>query len=317
MKVGLLIILVTLSFNSLGNDKTHSIVYLNSYHEGYQWTDRCYEVFKDTLKTQADIHTFYMDSKRNQTDQYLKSITHKALRFIEDHKPDLIIAAEDNASAYIIEPFFKNHSTPVLFLGVNMDASIYSYPYQNATGIVEMDGITNLIQAVRNFSSLANVSMIFSSTHTSNKVYRHVKKENINDLTLVKVETAKQWFDAVSQANKLGHIIALDTITGILNLNHETALNFIKSNIDSLIITASSTSRKLAHIGYINLPKEQGIWTANQADAILKGKDIKDIPIRISSQYLMFINYELIEEMSLNIPNRLRQLPHADLKSIH
>ncbi len=303
--------------NSFSNDKPVSIVYLNSYHPGYEWTDRCLDIFKEKLETSANIHVFYMDTKINHSPDNFKQVSKQALAFIKKFQPHLIVAAEDNASKLVIEPYFKNVQTPVVFMGVNIDASIYGYPYDNATGIVEMDGILNLTHAIRPMGLKKEVGMIFSQTVTGTKVMDFINDKHPRYFETRQVNNAQQWFEVMTEFNNSKDYIALDTISGIQGLDHKTALNFIKHNINTTIISASSTSRHLAHVGYITSPEEQGIWTARAVDNILQGKAIKDIPLHISAQYSMYINQTLLDEMSLTLPKQLYKLRHRTLKQLN
>lgn len=296
--------------------KQASIVYINSYHEGYQWTDKGFAAFKQNLKIDADIHALYLDSKRNQSPTHIKQVTQMTLEFINQHKPDLIIAAEDNASKYIIEPYFKNSDIPVIFLGVNLDASIYGYPYENATGIIEMDGIKNLIQALKTIKVNGQFQMLFSATNTSQKTKHILEKEGLTNLKLHTAQTDKQWYDTLSKINEESDFLALDTITGIAGLTEASALHFIKENITQPIISTSYTSRNLSHIGYVNIAEEHGVWAANVASKVMNGQDIRSFPIHKSNHYLMFINQQLIDEMGITIPRSIYQLPHVELKRL-
>jgi len=311
-------LIFTCLHSSIGvaGDKPISIVYLNSYHPGYEWSDRCLNIFKKKLKTNANIHVFYMDTKINHSQENFNEVTKQALAFIKGVQPHLIVAAEDNASKLVIEPYFKNVKTPVVFMGVNVDASIYGYPYDNATGIVEMDGILNLSHAIRPMDSKEEVGMIFSQTVTGTKVMDFINAKHPENFETRQVINAQQWFELMTEFNNSKNYIALDTISGIKGLNHKMALNFIKKNIQIPIISASSTSRHLAHVGYITSPEEQGIWTARTVDSILQGKSIKDIPLHTSTQYSMYINQTLLDEMSLQLPKKLYQLPHRTLKQL-
>ncbi len=311
-----LVLLSLHSSISFSDDKPFSIVYLNSYHPGYEWTDRCLDIFKKKLNANANIHVFYMDTKVHHSQAKFKQVTKQALAFIKNAQPHLIVAAEDNASKLLIEPYFKNAEIPVVFMGVNVDASIYGYPYANATGIVEMDGILNLAHAIRPMELKKEVGMIFSKTVTGTKVMNFINGKHPKFFETRQVSDAQQWFDLMTEFNTSKDYIALDTISGIQGLDHKTALNFIKHNINTPIISASSTSRHLAHVGYITSPEEQGIWTARAVDNILQGKAITDIPLHISAQYSMYINQTLLDEMSLQLPKQFYKLPYRTLKQL-
>ncbi len=303
--------------SSFADAKPFSIVYLNSYHAGYEWTDDCLKIFKQNLKANANIHVHYMDTKLNNTPDKLKQATNQALAFIKTIQPDLIVAAEDNASKLVIAPYFKNTQTPIVFMGINIDASIYGYPYDNATGIVEMDGILHITKAIRAWGAGKEVGMIFSNTHTSTRVLNFIKERRPAHFESRQVDNAQQWFAMMTLFNNNKDYIALDTISGIQGLDHKMALNFIKQHINIPVISASSTSRTLAHVGYLTSPAEQGIWTARTVDQVLQGHPINEIPEHISSQYLMYINQVLINEMSMELPKQLYQLPHKTLLKLN
>ena len=116
------------------------------------------------------------------------------------------------------------------------------------------------------------------------------------------------------EINTSHDFIAIDTITGIKDLDHKSAQAFIEKNIHIPILSGSGTSRHLAHMGYINLPQEHGSWVAKQADSILNGTRPNDIPIHYSHQYVMFFNDKLISKTQPNISNKLYTIPHTSLR---
>jgi len=113
------------------------VAYINSYHSDYSWSKECFLSFKNNVPKNTDIYTYHLDSKRNPSIESINNMAINILDDIEQLNPDIIVAADDNASKYIIEPYFKNASIPVVFLGVNVDPSKYKYPYKNATGVIE------------------------------------------------------------------------------------------------------------------------------------------------------------------------------------
>ena len=251
-----------------------------------------------------------MDTKRNKEKEQLVSAAHLAHNFIKNLKPNLIIAAEDNASKLVIQPNYLNHPTPVIFIGVNVNASQYGYPATNVTGLIEMDRIENLISVMRHYFKKEKVGMIFSKTTTSTKKYNYFKQLNLNGFEAVQVNNEIEWRKSLARFNEDKDFIALDTISGIRNLNHETAKNYIINYVRQPIVTISATSRSLAHIGYINVPEEHGNWAAQAALKILGGKSPLQIPIETSRFYKMFINQSLIDSMNIEIPESLYKLKH-------
>ncbi len=60
-----------------------------------------------------------MDTKRNTSEKFKKNAAIRAKTAIENFKPDLIIATDDNASKYLITPYFVDSKTPVVFARLN------------------------------------------------------------------------------------------------------------------------------------------------------------------------------------------------------
>ena len=65
---------------------------------------------------------------RHKTEALIKSAATKAKAVIDELKPDIVIASEDNASKYLIMPLYKNSSIPFVFCGVNFSADAYGFP---------------------------------------------------------------------------------------------------------------------------------------------------------------------------------------------
>ena len=115
------------------------ILIIDSYHEGYPWSDGTVAGAQTGLKDSGvDIKIFRMDTKRNTSDEFAKQAGEKAKAFIEEYKPDVVIASDDPAAKYIIVPFYKDAALPFVFCGVNWDAGIYGFPFKNTTGMVEV-----------------------------------------------------------------------------------------------------------------------------------------------------------------------------------
>ena len=98
------------------------ILYIDSYHLNYGVSKDIITTFINTLnksKINFDLKIIRMDTKRNKSEDFKRNAAIKAKRVIEKYKPDLVIAAEDNASKYLIVHYYKNSKLPFLYIGVN------------------------------------------------------------------------------------------------------------------------------------------------------------------------------------------------------
>jgi hypothetical protein len=112
-----------------------------------------------------------MDTKRHKGNEFIQAAAQKAKSEIESFQPDVVIASDDNASKHLIQPFYKDADLPFVFCGVNWDESVYGYPYKDVTGMVEVSGVKELIDLLKQFSKgerlglLAEASGWRSPTH--------------------------------------------------------------------------------------------------------------------------------------------------------
>lgn len=79
------------------------ILYVNACHAGYVWNVGITEKIKAT----ANIFN-----------------------------PNVVIAPGDNASKYLIQPYYINTDPPVVYCGVNYRGDAYGYPDDNITDMV-------------------------------------------------------------------------------------------------------------------------------------------------------------------------------------
>ena len=115
------------------------ILYVDSYHAGYAWSDGVTEGIQKVLKdADVKLEIYRMDTKRNTSEAFKRKAALDAKALIESFKPNVVIASDDNASKYLIQPYFKNARLPFVFCGVNNSGDAYEYPYKNVTGMIEV-----------------------------------------------------------------------------------------------------------------------------------------------------------------------------------
>ncbi|NTS76103.1 hypothetical protein HR060_04405 [Catenovulum sp. SM1970] len=313
--IGLLIFFCFFSHHAFARTETASpkIVFLNSYHNGFSWSDKILKTYRRKVaKFNGRVYPFHMDTKRNFDNEYLDLITVKSVAFIEEIKPDLIIASDDNASKYVIQKYFKNHKIPVVFVGVNLDAYVYGYPYENATGLVESAVLPPLLKALtKTLPKNSQYAVLFTNTTTSQKKLKYY--QNIYaDIHFEVVNSFEQWQFVVTDLTDKGYIIIMDNIASVNNFDAQKAHDFIAKNAKQLTVNLSSMHRTYTHFTYDNLPQEQGAWAARATLAILQGTRPVDIKIQKSKHFKLSQNKGLIADSNVHIPSTLIHLASKD-----
>ncbi len=129
------------------------ILYVDSYNEGWPWNDRIAAGIRKVLEgTGATLRIFYMDTKRNPSEAFKKAAGARAKNFIDTYRPDVLIASDDNAVKYVVAPYYLNADLPIVFCGVNWDASIYGLPCRNVTGMVEVNLVDKMLRQLSKFA---------------------------------------------------------------------------------------------------------------------------------------------------------------------
>ncbi len=130
------------------------VLIINSYHRGYAWSDDIETGVSGVFNKHPEIeHKFHrMDTKRNASEEFKKTAAIKAKDLIESWKPDVVIASDDNASKYLVVPYYKDADLPFVFCGVNWDATPYGYPFKNVTGMVEVALIDELVKTLKTYA---------------------------------------------------------------------------------------------------------------------------------------------------------------------
>lgn len=302
----LIIILCSLSFPAIAQTsdsglKSKRILFIDSYHQGYSWAAGIVAGARSVLDAEGiEMEVYSMDTKRNPDKEYIKTSALKAREKIESWKPDLVIASDDNASKYVIEPYFKNAELPVVFCGVNWDASIYGYPYQNATGMEEVSLIAPLPKVLKQYTQ-GNLLGVLSGKALSDKknIQNYVHKAGIVFNRVVFVENAEQWRNAYLSLQQEVDMLIIENSMSIRDWNNDEMHQFIMSN--SRIPTGTTQKAMIPYVlvGFLQVPEEQGQYAAKTAISILNGQSPGSIPIVNNQQVNATVNLDLAEQLGI------------------
>ena len=139
--------------------KTHQkyegkkVVYVDSYHQGYAWSDGITAGIKKNFEgTGINLDIIRMDTKVHPEEDFKIAAGTKAHDEIEAFHPDVLIVSDDNAFKYVVQKYYKDAPLPVVFCGINWDASTYGVPYTNTTGMVEVSLTTQILENLKPFA---------------------------------------------------------------------------------------------------------------------------------------------------------------------
>ncbi len=86
----------------------------------------------------------------------------------------MVIACDDAAQKYVVSPYLREKEIPVVFCGVNWDASEYGYPASNITGMIEEEPIGRLIDLLQQFAKGRRLGYIAGNTLTQKNLLNFI-----------------------------------------------------------------------------------------------------------------------------------------------
>ncbi len=305
-----LVLLCLSFFGGAASAWAKKCLYVASYHQGYEWNDGVEKGIRKVLAGQCELKLFYMDTKRNVSEAYKKSAALKARELILNWQPDVVIASDDNASKYLIQPYFKNHSIPFVFCGINWNVDAYAYPYKNATGMVEVAPIKALLDKVNEIANKPTKAFylgvdVLTERKNLSRFQEEARNFNIHlDYGLAK--TSAKWLDYYRQAQEYDFVI-IGGNAGINDWHKDKMIEAIKKLTRKLSVTIQGWMVPYAVLGLTKIPEEQGEWAAQVALYILDGENPADIPIVSNRKWEIWINQNILKQTDI-------QLPHALIK---
>lgn len=296
--------ILSVVFQSCGQNEFEKkkIVYVNSYHRGHPSSDEIMDAVIESFSADSfELTAFIMDSKRNNSIEFIENRSKELSDSIKLINPDILILSDDNAVKYLYLPYFKNTDIPMVFCGINLSASQYDLPYEKVTGMIEILPLEDALHTMSPyFPSLKNLLVITENTTTSRKEKELLEpmftKLEIN-ATYEMVEDFNHWKTAFREGNMKYDMIYVHTNGAIKGWDQEDAISFVNQHIKVPLITCEDFMMPYVVFGQTKVAAEHGIWAANTAKKILEGKSPGDIPVINNQLSTTWINAGLARKI--------------------
>ena len=296
---------------SFATDQKHKILYVDSYHAEYPWSAGITSSIKKVLADRADIKLkiVRMDTKRNISEKYKKEVALKVKQLIEEWRPDLVIASDDNASKYLVAPYYRDSDLPFVFCGINGSAEPYGFPTKNITGMIEVALVEEGVKALRNLTTknrrIGFIAADVTSTHQILDYARTIV--NIPAERVHFVMTMEQWQSAYLELQKTADILIVGPWHGITGWNEKENVAFILENSRIPSVSFYNYMYQYSLLSFGTLAEEQGEYAARTALAILDGENPANIPIARNHKAKILLNMKLAKKMGIKFPLSLIQ----------
>ena len=287
-------------------------LFVSSYHAGYEWNDGIERGMDGVLQGRCEVRKFYMDGKNHLDAEFAKAKAIEAKALIDKWKPDIVIAADDNASKYLVMPYLKNKSLPVVFCGLNWTAEPYGYPYRNATGMIEIGPIEPLVAEVRAVVKNARRGVFLSADEiTQHKEYamgREIYGRQGIELSHTAVRTMAEWEAGYAAAQTQADFIVIGNNAGIRDWDNERARRYAHEHGRRFSVAYLEWMAPYAMLTMAKIADEQGEWAAKVALLILDGTPPAKIPVVANRRWNMYVNPGLLKKSGQRLsPEVLRK----------
>jgi hypothetical protein len=254
-------------------------------------------------KTGVDLRIFRMDTKRNDSVEFGRAAGLKEKAVIEKFKPDVVIASDDNAQKYLVVPYLKNTDLPVVFCGVNWDASMYGYPCKTVTGMVEVEPAGEMVRLLRNHAKGGRIGYLSGDVETERKMVDFYNKTFFDGkMKVYLVKTFGEFKEAFLRAHAEVDMPYFYNYTGIEPWDPVAAEEFLAQN--TRIPTGSPNEFMAPFVLFVvaKLPEEQGNYAARTALKILDGLKPSKIPLTRNRRSKLTVNLKMAQAAGIVLP---------------
>ena len=222
---------------------------------------------------------------------------------IEAYNPDVVIATDDNAQKYLVVPYLMEKEMPVIFAGVNWDASAYGFPTSNVTGMIEVELPVQLLDHLKNYAEGDSTVYLTVDTETERKVADVYNDRFFNgELQIEYVKTWEEMKEKYIALQQDVDIIFLGNNAGIDQWDDREAEKFFNENTT---VPTGTINPWLAPYTLITLgkqPEEQGVWAAEAALLIMNGTSVSEIPVAENKKGNLILNLDMAEKLDVVFP---------------
>ncbi len=280
------------------------VLWVDSYHKGFEWSDGIERGIESGFRdTGVELRTMHLNTKRDQDESHMLAAGRQALALTEAFAPHVVIASDDNAQKYYVVPFLRGGNTPVVFCGVNWDASMYGYPTTNVTGMLEVNLVNELVAHLSRHAKGPRIGYLSGDVETEHKIMDVYNKRFFNGtLQPFLAKDFEAFARLARRASSEVDMLVVGNYGGIEGFDPDAAEALMAAEVK--VPTGCFDSYMSRYVIYTlsKTPEEQGQWSAETALRILSGTRPADIPMTANRQANLIINMRMAKAVGIVVP---------------
>jgi len=273
-------------------DERPRVLHIDSYHQGNQWNDQIAAAVRETLEAEGvEVRVIHLDTKRHPSEGDMRAAAAQAVSTIDSYQPHVVTLSDDNAVKYVLMEHYRDADLPFVFSGLNWDASVYGLPYENATGMVEVSPIPQLLRLLQRYAAGPRLGILTEDTPTKHKeVMFHERLFGIVYDRTYYVSSFPAWQDAFLTAQREVDALVVLGVGALTDWDHDAAETLARTHSRIPSGTDFEWLMPYAMLGVVKLPEEQGEWSARAALQILDGVAPSRIPLTHNTRGKLIFN---------------------------
>ncbi len=295
------------------------VLVVYSYHQGYEWNDGLEKGIHDVFNgTGVELKDYFMDTKRNTSIQFKAAAGKEACAIIDSWKPDVVIACDDNAQIFVTQKYIGKKPY-FIFCGVNADPADYGFPASNITGILQRTQFNLSLAYLRQIlPHVKKIAIISDDDATSIAELQDIQREKSDTVEITDFKSISDFVTWKKRIIEYNQAYKNHEIDALCILNYHTiredpeisrsmlpkdVMYWTKNNC--IVPTMGMRDFAIADgvlCGVVESSEDHGREAAAYAAALLKGVDIKNLPVKISGTGLTMVNLDTAKRLGVSIP---------------
>ncbi len=286
------------------------VLYINSYHPGYKFSDDITRALFETFNQQGniDLRVEYLDSKRVDSPEYQEQVSQLYQEKYKNTRLDLIISSDDAALNFLFkyaDRLFPD--VPVVFVGANFFDVARLDGYSRFTGISEEADISGTLDVALRLNPDTRKVVIVNDTTVTGQIVHQLIEQVIPEYPQIKFEFLEQ-IAMPDLQRRLGSLTP-DTIVLLTIFSRDGAGSFFEYDQYTSLIAQSSAVPVYGtwdfSLGYgivggkLTSGYTEGTRTAQLALRILGGENPASIPVQKTTQAQYMFDYKVLQKWGI------------------
>ncbi len=300
-----------------------TIVLINSYHTGYEWSDLCLQGFSDVIEPGNAIISYEMDTKRNSADHF-EQISNSIWEKVVKAHPDIVVTMDDNALKFFGQRVVSELGVPIVFMGVNDNPRAYFINKRIpslVSGVMERPLVEQNITFLSQLLPLKNkrILLMMDNSVTTNSFietvftsHRNLLVDEVN-LEVFTVSSLKEWQQKIKSLSADNYDALIIGSFGSLrdNQNRQVPLETISlwtskhSKLPIFSFWENETGKGKAIGGLVMAGYEHGRTTAEIVNEILSSRTIP--PIKLPKKGKFIFSQSELERWNIQLPENIKK----------